>query len=140
MIKPRPSRYVEAAIAVAVSTSGFWWTATRLRLYHDGSTVDRLGAYSAVLCVTAAFALSWGWLVSLIARALDWEPSACRIAALSILIPGFFILAGSSRLQASTLLLYLVCLAPLTAGRLAFSGKSDSELREPPKPVTLASK
>jgi hypothetical protein len=140
MPKPSPSRYVEAVIAVAISLCGFMWTVSHLRLYHDGSRLDRLEVYSAVLCVTAAFAVSWGWLVSLASRSLDWEPPVCRVAALLIVVPGFFIVAESDRFQAVSLLLYLMTLAPLTAGRLAFPGKSDAELRDPSKPVTFSTK
>jgi hypothetical protein len=140
MTKPSSSRYAEALIAVGISMSGFIWTAFHLRLYHDGTILDRLGVFSAVLCVTAAPAVSWGWLVSLLSRSLDWEPPACRLAALLILVPGFFILAESTRLQAISLVLYLMTLAQLTAGRLAFPGKSDAEFREPSKPVTFSAK
>ena len=140
MSKPSPSRYAEAVISVAISLCGFMWTVSHLRLYHDGAILDRLGVYAAVLIVTAAFAVSWGWLVSLVSRSLDWESPACRVAALSIVVPGFFIVAASNRFQAISLLLYLMTLAPLTAGRLAFPGKSDAAFREPSKPVTFSTK
>jgi uncharacterized membrane protein YjjP (DUF1212 family) len=140
MPKPSPSRYVEAVIAIAISFCGFMWTVSHLRLYHDGSRLDRLGVFAAVLCITAAFAVSWGWLVSLVSRSFNWEPPACRAAALVILVPGFFVVAASDRLQAISLLLYLMTFAQLTAGRLAFPGKSDTEFREPSKPVTFSTK
>jgi hypothetical protein len=137
MTKPTFSRFVEAAISVAVSLFAFWWTVSQLRQYHDGSRLDRLGAFAVVLCVTTALAVSWGWLVSLFARSLDWEPAGCRVAALLVLIPAFFIVADSNHLRLLTLLTYLMCFSTLAAGRLAFPGKSDSELREPSKPLTL---
>jgi hypothetical protein len=140
MTKPRVSRYVESAIAVVVSLSGFWWIVSQLHLYHGGLGVERVGAFCMILSVTAAAAVSWGWFVSLLARSRDWEPQVCRIAALLILVPGVAIVARASYFQAVNLLLYLMCLSPLTAGRLAFPAKTDAELTEPSKPITLMSK